>query len=178
MIKAVLNLAAICKTMAANAKIPMMKKILASLTLYVMAATPSMGQSDVALVMWHPDGSTTDVELYTQPQVLFQNDSVFVTSPVADLKYAASDVLRFTYKGNGTGIESPKMERNVTQENGQLVFNGVENMDDIALYTIDGMRVPVRLLQGDGNVFLPLNSIPKGMYVLNVNGKTSKFTKK
>ena len=135
-------------------------------------------QNNATLVLWHPDGKTTDVELFTQPRVQFLNDSVFITSTVLDLKYEAKDILRFSYKGNGTGIALPQSETNYQQENGQLVFNGVKLSDRVALYTTNGIRVPVRLSSANGHVSLPLSSVPKGVYVLNVNGKTTKFTRK
>lgn len=137
-----------------------------------------LAQNSATLVLWHPNGKTTDVELFTQPRVQFLNDSVFITSTVLDLRFEAKEILRFSYKGKGTGISLPQSETNYSQENGQLVFNGVKLSDHVALYTTNGIRVPVRLSSINGNVSLPLSSVPKGVYVLNVNGKTSKFTRK
>lgn len=135
-------------------------------------------QNNATLVLWHPDGKTTDVELYTQPNVFFRNDSVYVTSSVVDLKFAQNDIRRFSYKGKGTGIAQSQTEKKFTQESGQLIFNGVKTTDSIAFYTVDGIHVPVQFILHNGKVCLPLNIIPKGIYVLSVNGKTCKFTKK
>jgi len=155
-----------------------MKRKLLIISLLLGTFLHVQAQNNVTLVLWHPDGTTTDVELFTKPNVFFRNDSVFVTSTVADLKFAQSDIRRFSYKGNGTGIALPQNEKNFTRENGQLVFNGVKTTDNIALYTVDGIRVPVQFTHHNGKVCLPLNVIPKGIYVLSVNGKTCKFTKK
>ena len=135
-------------------------------------------QNNATLVLWHTDGTTTDVELFTQPNVFFRNDSVIVTSTVADLKFAQSGIRHFSYKGNGTGIDLPQKEKIFTQENSQLVFNCVKTTDNIALFTVDGIRVPVRFTHHNDKVYLPLNIIPKGIYVLSFNGKTCKFVKK
>ena len=155
-----------------------MKKYLLTLAMMLGMGIHALAQGNATLVLWHPNGTTTEVELYKQPRVRFLNDSVFITSTVLDLKYDAKDILRFSYKGNGTGISLPQSETNYQQENGQLVFNGVKLTDHVALYTTNGIRVPVRLSSVNGHVSLPLSSVPKGVYVLNVNGKTSKFTKK
>ena len=155
-----------------------MKKSLLIILLLLGTFLHVQAQNNATLVLWHPDGKTTDVELFTQPRVQFLNDSVFITSTVLDLKYEAKDILRFSYKGNGTGIALPQSETNYQQENGQLVFNGVKLSDRVALYTTNGIRVPVRLSSANGHVSLPLSSVPKGVYVLNVNGKTTKFTRK
>ena len=67
--------------------------------LFVLASVGINGLQAQTLVLHHADGTTTDVELYTQPRVEFQNDRVLITSPVLSMDYAKADVLRFTYKG-------------------------------------------------------------------------------
>ena len=130
------------------------------------------------LVLHHANGTTTDVELYTMPQVRFQDDKVHITSTVLDMEYPKADVLRFTYKGGSLGINETKAKANVSQENGQLVFHGIQSSDQVAVYTAKGLRVPVRLQRGSSYATLPLSAIPSGVYLLTVNGRTSKFTKR
>lgn len=130
------------------------------------------------LVLHHANGTTTDVELYTMPQVKFQGDKVLITSTVLDMEYPKEDVLRFTYKGSSSGISKPNGNANVSQENGQIVFHGIHAGDKIAVYTAKGIRVPVRLARSGNTATLPLSAIPAGVYLLNVNGRTSKFTKR
>lgn len=140
-----------------------------------------MGSSMVqaqTLVLHHADGTTTDVQLYTQPQVKFQDDKVLITSTVLNMEYAKQDVLRFTYKGGSLGISSPSAKANVSEENGQLVFHGLKAADQVSVYTAKGLRVPVRLQHRGTTATLPLSAIPSGVYLLNVNGRTSKFTKR
>ncbi len=131
-----------------------------------------------ALVLHHADGSTTDVELYTEPKVTFSPDKVFIKSSVLDIEYAATDVLRFTYKGNGAGIDCVKSEADYEQQDGHIVFHGVDAADKVAVYRTDGVRLPVRLVQQGSDAVLPLSSVPTGVYLVNVNGKTSKFVRK
>jgi len=140
-----------------------------------------MGVSKVSaqtLVLHHANGSTTDVELYTMPQVKFLNDKVFISSTVLDMEFPKADVLRFTYKGNSSGISETKVKAKVSQENGQLIFNGIKSSDKIAVYTVKGILVPVRIQRSASSAMLPLSAIPSGVYLLSVNGRTSKFTKR
>lgn len=130
------------------------------------------------LVLHHANGTTTDVELFTMPQVKFQNDKVLITSTVLDMEYPKSDVLKFTYKGGTSGVSSPKEHSDYSQENGQLVFHGIKSTDKLAVYAVNGIRVPVRFERNGSSATLPLSSIPSGVYVLSVNGRTSKFTKR
>ena len=129
------------------------------------------------LVLHHADGTTTDVELYTQPRVEFQNDRVVITSAVLNMDYAKADVLRFTYRGGGLGISTPKTEADYSRSSDQLVFHGIKSSDAVAIYKPNGIRVPVRLSLTGTDAVLPLSQIPQGVYLLSVNGRTSKFTK-
>ena len=129
------------------------------------------------LVLWHADGTTTDVELYTKPQVKFQNDKVYIKSTVLNMEYPKENILRFTYKGGALGITNPSNNADYSQEDGQLVFHGLKETDVIAVYKTNGIRVPVSITRSGDTATLPLSAIPSGVYLLNVNGKTSKFTK-
>ncbi len=129
------------------------------------------------LVLHHANGTTTDVELYTLPQVKFQDDKVLITSVVLDMEYPKEDVLTFTYKGETLGINSPKANVSYSKVNGQVIFNGIKPSEKIAVYNTKGIRVPVKIRRQGDTATLSLSSIPSGVYLLNVNGKTSKFTK-
>lgn len=129
------------------------------------------------LVLWHSNGTTTDVELFTRPNVQFKNNKVYVTSSVASLEYDKKDVVRFTYKGKNTGIDSPSLNSDYSQKSGKIVFHDIKSTDKVTLYKTNGILVPVRFVIHDNSATLPLSSIPSGIYLLSVNGRTSKFTK-
>lgn len=151
-----------------------MKKLL-TLSLFFLLSASMQAQ---ILVLHHANGTTTDVQLYTQPQVKFEGDRVLITSTVLNMEYSKQDVLRFTYKGGPLGISSSKDKANVSQENDQLIFHGIKSSDKIAVYTANGIRVPVRISRNSSTVTLPLSAIPSGVYLLSVNGRISKFTKR
>lgn len=155
---------------------PKTKKILASI--FVLAGL-CCGQRAAAqtLVLHHPGGQTTDVELFTQPRIEFQNDKVLITSPVLNIEYPKDDVLRFTYKGSDDAIDMPKADADVQRDGDHLVFHGIKSQDQVAVYTVNGIRVPVRLQYSGNDAALTLSQIPQGVYMLSVNGRTSKFTR-
>lgn len=141
----------------------------------VLAANTLRAQT---LVLHHADGTTTDVDLFTTPRIHFQNDKVLITSTVLDMEYSKDDIFRFTYKGIATNIDKPTNNENFKQENDKLVFYGVKAADNIALYKQNGIRVPVRVQKNGSMITLPLSHLSQGIYILNVNGRTSKFTKR
>lgn len=154
-----------------------MNKKLFAVILCLMALCFGHEVKAQTLVLHHADGTTTDVELYTQPQVLFENDKVLIISTVLNMEFPKDNVLRFTYKGSSLAIASPHADADYSHEGGQLVFHGIKTMDKIAVYTANGIRVPVRITHTGSDAVLSLSQIPSGVYVLSVNGRTSKFTK-
>ena len=139
----------------------------------VAAGTP------VTMTLHHADGTTTSVQLYTRPQVTFAGDQVVIKSPVATMTYAAADVLRITYGGDiPVRVDDPRAEQPYTEQDGALVFDANVKAADVQLFAEDGKRLPVSVRTANGRPSLSLASLPAGVYVLSVNGRTSKFVKK
>ena len=145
--------------------------------LFLALLLVGIGLRAQTLVLHHADGTTTDVQLYLKPRIQFQNDRVLITSTVLDMDYPKENVLRFSYKGLTNDVKAVKRDADYSRENGQLVFHGIGQTEKVAVYNTNGIRVPVRLSRSGNDVTLPLASIPSGVYVLSVNGRTSKFSK-
>ena len=137
---------------------------------------PVIGEAQV-LVLHHTNGKTTDIELSTQPQITFHNDKVLITSGVLNMEFPEEDVLTFTFRGGSLGINNPKVNVDYSKEDGQIVFHGIKPSENIAVYNMKGIRIPVKIQRSCDSATLLLSSIPSGVYLFNVNGKTSKFTK-
>ncbi len=138
------------------------------------------GDEVETLHIWMADGTETTVQLYTRPQIIFGSDVVRVTSPVQSLEFPASDVVRFTYSGIpiATEVNSIQDEASYRQEGENLYFSGQLTPDKILLYSSDGKILPVNIRQAGSRLCLSLSSIPQGIYILSVNGKTSKLSVK
>ena len=132
------------------------------------------------LHIWLSNGTKTSIQLYTCPQVTFEGNLLKVVSPMQSFEFNAADVLRFTYSGISvaTDIQAVSSEKGFRNDGENLYFDGNLKENNIALYSSDGKPVPVRLLHTDTSLCLPLSALPQGVYVLNINGKTSKIVKK
>lgn len=142
-----------------------------------MAFLCSARVSAQTLVLHHSNGTTTDVELYTEPSVKFTADKVLVTSSVLNMEYDIDDILRFTYKGDETDIDSPKSDGGYTREHDRIVFHDMKSIHDVNVVTLKGHRLATRLILSGTDVVLPLSEIPSGMFLITVRGKTFKVTK-
>ena len=103
-----------------------------ALLLLVLLVSGRVGAQ--TLVLHHANGTTTDVELYNMPLIQFDGDKVTITSTVLDMEYPKENVLRFTYRGSADAIKTVKADANYSLEDGQLVFHGIKQSDDVAVY--------------------------------------------
>ena len=132
------------------------------------------------LVLWHANGKTTEISLSKKPRVTFSADKVLVKGSGINFEYSANDIIKFTYKKEDVvnDIDAPNNEVNFFRDEEHIVFNGIKSTDEVALYKLNGSRIPVQLIHSDDNkVTLSLSGIPSGIYILKVNGKTTKITK-
>ena len=156
----------------------MRPKTILTIIILLIAMSHSSSLNAQSLILWHSNGTTTEVELYTQPQVTFEGDKVLILSSVLNMEYDKSDVIRFTYKGKETGIGNQDINLGIEQKDGQIIFHSVNSTDKVAVYKPNGIRVPVQLSFHGSDAVFSLSSIPSCIYMLSVNGRTSKFTKK
>ena len=154
-----------------------MRKLLIFTLSLLLSVVHATAQNNATLVLWHADGTTTDVELYLRPRIEFTGEKVLITSTVLNMEYPKTDILRFTYKGEGTGISAPRQDSDYSQDGDRLVFHGINATDQVAVYTTNGIRIPVRLSATSDGLALPFSALPKGAYILSVNGRTSKFVR-
>ena len=152
-----------------------MKRLLALLMLTGWITTVS-AQTQV-LVLHHADNTTTGVELYTKPKITFENDQMVITSSVLMMSFKVGDVVRFSYKENNTAIDQAETQADYVQRNGLIIFNGVKDADKIAVYKSDGTRQPVQISLYNGHPAFSLSSLPTGVYILNINGKSAKIVR-
>lgn len=150
---------------------------LMALAFLVGATVITHAQEQSTLVLWHADGTQTRIALYKKPQITFDGEQVNITSPVLNLQYPSTNVLKFTYEGTSSAIRAPKGDASYRQEGERIYFDKRVTSDKVALYTSGGVRVPVQLQQTERGLSLSLSSIPSGVYLLSINGKTSKIVK-
>ena len=153
------------------------KKVL--MTFIILCSALSLqAQERTTLNVWFADGTTTAFLLYTRPLVTFEGDKVVISSPVAKFTYDAKEVLRFTYSKTGNAVKTPKDDASFKKDGEQIIFDATVKSSDIQLFTEDGKRLPASLSSVNDRSTLSLKNLPAGVYLLNVNGRTSKILKK
>lgn len=152
-----------------------MKEQFLYLLLLILMMPIMVKAQNQTLVLWHANGSTTDVDLYTEPKVTFTDTKLLINSTILDMEYAAEDIVRFTYKSKGAGIDDLQENIDYSEQDGCLIFHNISSAGCVAVFRIDGICIPVHLTVEGGDVVLSLSTLSRGVYIIRINGRSSKF---
>lgn len=75
------------------------------------------------LVVWKSDGSKIVYSLNEQPKTTFSSEGVVITTSTLSITYPLPQIVKYTYEGIASGIES------VTNGGGVLVSQDGYNLD-------------------------------------------------
>lgn len=154
-----------------------MKKTLLTLLAVLLQTAAQAAAQGPTLVLHHADGKTSEVELYTMPSIQLLADKMVITVQGVSQEYAKTDVVRFTFKGIGTGISDVRPEARYRVDEDRITFYAVSSSDRIEVYNARGVRIPVILTPSGHDAVLSLAQLPQGVYLISLNGRTFKFIK-
>lgn len=128
------------------------------------------------LVVWYVDGTTTDIELSILPKIRFVDNKLMIQASGLQMEIDEEDVSRFTYKNSeASDIQSVKRATSFNKQESNIILHGTSLKDKVTVSKMNGVNMPIRLVQRGGDLVLPLISLPSGVYLLTVNGRTTKI---
>lgn len=158
-------------------------KITISISLFYLlglVTLPIYASEYKCLVLWHANGSQTVIGLYKEPRLTFDAKSIIVYSPVLEMTFPKSEILKYTFedKAAETAIEmirKDQLEFLVTST--QIIVKGPVSNAKVFLFNISGKIIPVSVNHVGEGIQISLSSIAKGIYVLSVGDQSIKFSK-
>lgn len=151
-----------------------MKRIL--LFLFVLVATfAAKAADDKSLFIKFYDGSKMEFVMSANPEISMANDVMTITSNGTTSTYDLWKVSEFTF-GESTGIHNLVVDKDVKFSGNQIVVP--EGGARVRIFSVDGKDVSIVPINVSGHSIIDLNSLTKGVYIVNVNGKSVKVSKK
>ena len=150
-----------------------MKRIALALCL-ALALSTAHASTGKSLFVSFNDGSRIEFALSGTPDVSFGNDRMTVTTTSTTASYDLWTVSAFTY-GATTGIENAENGR-LTVEANRIVVDGTHNK--VSAFSTDGKAVNIATVVADGKTIVGIGSLAKGIYIININGKAIKITRR
>lgn len=149
---------------------------------FSFVSVPMLAESVVTVLTVHvKDGSEVSFLLSERPSVTYSDDYMLITSADAETSYPLSDVLKFTFEeidGEDTGIDSTiAAEASFSLDGGVIVVSGLKAGSTAQVFTLGGVMVHSESVDS-GSWSYPLSSLSSGIYIISINGKGFKITKK
>ncbi len=131
--------------------------------------------SGKSLFVSFSDGTRVEFALSDTPDVSFANDMMTVTTTGTTASYELWTVTTFTYGTSTTGISQTETGR-TTIEGNHILVDGSANK--VTAYSIDGKAAPVTTSVAGDKTVVSLDTLPKGVYIVKINGKAIKITRR
>ena len=152
-----------------------MKKLLLTMLLMAMGFV-SYAEGYAGILVTMVDGSTATISFDENPVIKLQPEKLIVKTDVATTEFDRSAVARFNYVTDLSGVEViEKNDVEVVNKGGVLSFANLPTASEIKLYSVDG-----KLLKNEiatGSYTLELTNLSTGIYIVNVNGVSTKIAK-
>lgn len=141
----------------------------------------------VALHLYCNDGTIVTYLLSRRPKIIFSDEYLNITTNSIETAYPSSDIAKLTYKDEENSEEEEDEESGIDNilidetsfniEGGVIMLSGFSEGSTARVYTLGGLMVQSVQMES-GCCAIPLASLPSGVYVINVNGKSFKIAKK
>lgn len=149
-----------------------MKHILLFVVAFFTAlAASAEGKS---LVVTFSDGTKAEYALSTLPEISMANDKLSVVTTATTAEFDLYKVKTFTF--TTSSAISSVAQRGYTISGDAIVFEGEATQTRI--FSIDGKAVSVAPIISGGQTVIPLNGLGKGVYIISVNGKSVKISRR
>lgn len=150
-----------------------MKRLLLFLCVAITALTTQADNK--SLFVTFDDGTRVEFALSTTPEVTVTDNKLTITSTVTTASYDLWTVKTFTY-GATTGInEVQTNQQGFSLEGDNIVVDGNVN---VRIFAVDGKAVSVTPKTTGDQTIIPLNGLAKGVYIININGKSVKISRR
>ena len=152
-----------------------MKKIL--FILAIMFSLPLY--ADYHLVIEMNDTKKHSYSLEDNPVISFNNDILVIKTDKIELSYQISDIAKYYFTKEDTGISSVNGDVNNIHFNYTntdfLLIEGIASEDNVNVYEINGRTCHVDIVRNSNCITIELKTLPKGIYLVKVNNHSFKL---
>ena len=128
------------------------------------------------IVVYMVDGTTIEVLLQEMPIVKIADGKLKITTAMNILEIERDSVSRFTFSGNVDGVGTVLLSvAEMEQEGNMLMFRNLPKDSDIAFYSVEGVLLDSKIVEGE--YVMSLEEYPKGIFIVIVNGISTKIVK-
>lgn len=129
---------------------------------------------EYALVIDFADGAELTLALSRLPVLTFDDGRLRVTVEGHKSEFELSDVLRFHFRNESSDIRTLENDDDLAvgwRGDDLIVISNIAPDAEILLYAVDGTVYSNRAIACGDHIEVSLSSLPKGIYLLNINNQ-------
>lgn len=158
-----------------------MKKLIFAFLIFLFSAS-MYAQEKKVLGVFMNDGTSVCFYLSELPVVTFVDDAVKIVSAYEEALIERSDVDRFEFladKPTSVGdVEEDVVNENFELDGSTIRVSGLVPGSEVRVFSVNGQLHMTAVAGKSGDVALGLDSLSKGVYLVNYNETTIKFIKR
>ena len=159
----------------------MKTRLIALSLLLTLSITAMWAQNEnQRLVVWLKGGQKVYHDLSDQPETFFSNGMLWLKTDKVSVNYPLTDVLRYTFEGAMTAIETPSVrpgEIRFSQNNNTMAFEGIPDGTILDIYSLDGKKISSVKAQSGQQTLISFANRPAGTYIVKMGDTSFKFMK-
>ena len=142
-------------------------------------------EDDVVLRVSLMDGSEVLFSLEKNPEVTFDDETVYIQSTASSAIYQIDDVVEMNFVENESVVTKKEEMPNVSAK---ILFRilgedlvkviGNDLSPEVLVYGADGRSVDVPVDYSQSEINIRLGSLPRGLYIIKTNQQSFKFIRK
>ena len=146
------------------------------LLLFCLCMSSMVWAKEYLLVIDFIDGTDMSFALSTRPMLSFAEQKLIVSAEGQKTEIELVNVANFHFKEDLSDIRSPRVDEEYTiiwQGDDRIVISNIPPGTMVRLYGVDGTFYPNFVKAIDNRQEVSLASLPKGIYLLNINNHRS-----
>lgn len=159
-----------------------MKAILILLmTLFATINSMMAQEGRQRLVVWQKSGEKVYFDLTEEPKTTFENGKLVITTSMSSVAYPITSVVRYTYEGEATVINTPRLKPGTViyrQGSDMMSFEGLTPGTMLYVYSLDGKKLSTYKAAEGQVTDISFRDLPAGSYLIQAGDATYKFQKR
>ncbi len=156
------------------------KSMVGTLLLFIAMLVPQGAWADnQTLVLWLKNGQKVYYALSDEPHTTFKSGMLVISSNRIHSEYHLSEVLRYTFDGEFTGIDTAvEAGTGFRQSGDELDIYGLAEGTEAKLYSTNGVLLDEQNASNSRSIHFTLANQPAGVYLVKIGEQTLKFMKR
>lgn len=126
------------------------------------------------IVVHLADNTSMEVLLQEMPIVKFINEKLKIETSMNLYEFDRNNVVKFEFKGDVDGVEKVQhSDFNLVHVDNMLKFQNLPMNSEIEVFSADGILLFANVVEG--NYILMLDDFSQGIYIVRVNGISTKI---